>query len=262
MRVAFLILALTACTSSQPQGVSTQSIRAVDSPYVTLAAGRTDDLSVESCSSNYGVCQVLGDASGSSISGMDSAWYLHGDLAWIRNIGAYPITILNDAFSTSGNRFFTSDGQDMVLRPGRGALFYLALDYTQSPPPLLGFRGLETNGIYGVISTASPTRIIGTTFQPSVTRSIKGNWSVRVATSTTLILGSIGRVELRSDSSSPPTTVRARCAGGDAAGLTVNHVTECQFSYTVPLGDYVRLVSVDEAGTPTYTVTAVAEQTW
>ena len=77
--------------------------------------------------------------------------------------------------------------------------------------------------------------------------------------------GARGRVELRSDASNPPSTVRARVGGGVEAtltiGLNVTDTAEGALSFTVPAGHYVLIQDVDEVGAPTQTLTAQAEIT-
>jgi hypothetical protein len=107
------------------------------------------------------------------------------------------------------------------------------------------------------------SRTIGTAFQPSATRPTLVSFSVRVVSGLTLSGGAAGRVELRSDSGATPSTVRARVAGGATGtvvvGISMSDTAEGTMTYLVPAGHYVLLQSVNETGTPTYSITAQYE---
>jgi hypothetical protein len=110
---------------------------------------------------------------------------------------------------------------------------------------------------------ANNSRTLGTVFQPSATRPTLVVFSVRVVSAITLTTGAAGRVELLSDSSATPTTVRARVAGGITGALVVGasltDTAEGTLTWLVPAGDYVKLASTNETGTPTYSITAQYE---
>jgi hypothetical protein len=121
-------------------------------------------------------------------------------------------------------------------------------------------------GFVGTPSTTStPGRALNTTFQPSATRPVLVMYSCRVVSSLTILGGQIGRIELRSDAASPPTTVRCRMAGGStgtlAVGLNIQDEVEAVLVYLVPEGHNVRLVTVNETGTPTFSLVAQTEIT-
>lgn len=122
-----------------------------------------------------------------------------------------------------------------------------------------------TNGIGSSITTSTPSRTIGSAgFQPSTTKYTLVSYTLSVDAALSLTGGAKGRVELRSDSSSTPTTVRCAVGNGNTGTLTVglnttqNATAPC--TYIVPPGDYVRLVSVTDSGTPTFSVLAQFEQ--
>lgn len=131
------------------------------------------------------------------------------------------------------------------------------------PQGATGATGPAGDG-FGTLTPASNSRTIGgTAFQPSSTRPTFVSYSARVVSTISLVAGQAGRVELRSDSSNPPATVRARVAGGISGtlsvGLVVSDTAEGPLSYIVPAGHYVQLVSVNEVGTPTFTLPAQVE---
>ena len=113
------------------------------------------------------------------------------------------------------------------------------------------------------LSPSSPSRSLGTAFQPSATRPTFVSYSGRIVSQITLSGGQSGRIELRSDASNPPTTVRARVAGGATgtvvAGVSQSDTAEAPLSYIVPAGHFVLLQSVNETSTPTYSIGAQVE---
>lgn len=254
MRLTYVIpfVLLQACDAA-PLGIGTieQPLTFGNTNPYNLSAGNNNDYAFTTP-----VALVYPHASGSTITGIDlsNGWYNYGDVLWIVNQSTADYATLtdDDTNSTAAYRLHLPDDRPVVIGPGRS--YPLMRDYTN------GWEALAMPGL-DVVATSAPSRSINTAFQPSTTHTVLGHWSVRIATAVTVLTGSQGRVELRSDSSNPPTTVRARCAGGSAAGVTLSSVTECEMTYAVPIGDWVRLFSVDEAGTPTYSVTAVAEQT-
>lgn len=89
------------------------------------------------------------------------------------------------------------------------------------------------------------------------------HYSVRITSAITLTTVAAGRVELLVGEGTP-TAVRARCAGGLTGtlvlGVALTNIVECAISYLVPADEEVQLRTVNESGTPTYTITQVTEQ--
>lgn len=110
---------------------------------------------------------------------------------------------------------------------------------------------------------AANSRVLGTPFQPSTTRPTLVCFSLRVLSAISVLGGQAGRIELRSDANATPSTVRARVAGGltgtAVVGLALTDISEGTITYLVPPGDYVLFQSVNETGTPTYSITAQGE---
>ena len=119
---------------------------------------------------------------------------------------------------------------------------------------------LQMAALNDTFTPASNSRTLGTTFQPSSTRPTLVIFSVRVVSQITISGGQAGRIELQSDASNPPSTVRGRVAGGitgtAVVGLTLNDTAEGTMVYLVPAGHFARLQSTNETGTPTYSITA------
>lgn len=121
---------------------------------------------------------------------------------------------------------------------------------------------VDTKGL-APVSPSTPSRSIGSAFQPSTTQPTYVSYALRVVSSITLSGGQAGRIELRSDSSNPPSTVRGRVAGGATGtvvvGVSMSDTAEGTISYIVPAGHYVLLQSVNETGTPTYSINSQVE---
>lgn len=114
------------------------------------------------------------------------------------------------------------------------------------------------------ITETTPTRSLGSAFKPSATKAVLCSYSARIVSSLSLSGGQSGRIELLSDSANPPTTVRCRVAGGATGtavvGLTDTVTVEGVLSYLVPANNFVLLQSVNETGTPTYSITTQFEE--
>ena len=124
-----------------------------------------------------------------------------------------------------------------------------------------------TNGVNGKDGTisagtaTSPARAFNSTFQPSATKTTLAMYAIRIVSTSTLLGSALGRVELRSDTNTPPTTVRSRMACG-VSGVGATNTNESTLTYLVPPGHNVNLTTVNESGTPTYTLVSVTEITF
>lgn len=97
-------------------------------------------------------------------------------------------------------------------------------------------------------TVTSPTRTIGTAFQPSATRPTLVSYSVRTQVTNPLVAGaSTAMVQLMSDANATPTTERARVSAESSVALAVaiaiTTANVATLTYIVPAGHYVRLVS-------------------
>jgi len=109
------------------------------------------------------------------------------------------------------------------------------------------------------ISESAPTRVLGTTYQNSSGRRMRVSFTGRVDCTSTLLGAQAGRIELRSDSSNPPTTVRAQVANR-LSGVAATSSHEAPLTYQVPDGHYYSVVAVTESGTPTASITIQSEE--
>jgi hypothetical protein len=117
---------------------------------------------------------------------------------------------------------------------------------------------------WGVGTYQQPARALNTVFQPSLTAVTLAHYSVRIVSSLTLTGGAVGRCELLVGPTNPPTISMGRVAGGSSGtlsiGLNLIDTSEAVLSALVPIGYYVELVTTNETGTPTYTITKVMER--
>lgn len=253
-----LLIALAVC-GCDPQSTSQQAspVFVLDNPHstVTLASGSNDNVFVDN---SYSLLDVVPTSPGSSITGFDHNYFGDSSGFLIHNVHAsLPVTLVNESTSSSsGNRLSLPGARDILLAP-RASAWVIRDDNVGSFFVIAGDE-------HRVTSVQSPSRSFNTTFTPSTTRPVQGHWSVRIVSSLSLTTGAAGRVELRVDTSGTPSTVRARCAGGStgtlAVGLAIQDISECELTYIVAANENVRLVPVDEVGTPAYTITLVMEE--
>lgn len=262
--LAIALLALsTACAPDLPTGAIAAKSSISDAQGIrNLAAGDNNDWSA--CQAQSGICRVSGHVSGSTITGMDQAYYGPQDVGvWFLNDGSVPITVANASTSSSlDNRIHTRTGADVIVAPGYGFQVVTLLDWTQNPQVPMGWREFGLNAIDSV-THSTPTRALGTAFQPSTSRPVVGCYSVQIDTTINLSGGESGRVEILSDASNPPTTIRgstpAGITGTAVLGLALATVGGGQLCVTARPNDFVLLRSVDVTGTPAYTITRQSE---
>lgn len=132
----------------------------------------------------------------------------------------------------------------------------------QGPQGVQGDTGpTGPDGTISVTPTVS-ARALNTNFTPHATRPTWCTYTTEITAVASLVSGQASVVELRSDTNTTPTTVRASCRSdvNITLGLSIgwNHVTRHTLSYTVPAGHKVRLVS---SGTATITISHQTECT-
>lgn len=103
-------------------------------------------------------------------------------------------------------------------------------------------------GIIAAVTPNTPSRSFGTTFQPSSTNHVQCSYTIAQSVTNPLLAGtSVAEVQLLSDSSNPPTTIRKRARLSSGVGVAVAvAITQQQsipLDYLVPAGHYVRLVA-------------------
>jgi hypothetical protein len=116
-----------------------------------------------------------------------------------------------------------------------------------------------------VTSTSTPSFTLnGAGIQPDATHDVLLSFSVKIATTLSLTTGTAGHVDLLCDSASTPTTVVETVSGESTGTLTVglNLVASntLVLHYRVPAAHYCRLVTANDTGTPTFTLSRQVKQ--
>lgn len=111
---------------------------------------------------------------------------------------------------------------------------------------------------------STPTRVLGTAFQPSATKAVFVSYAIKTSVTNPLVLGtSTATVALLSDAASTPTTERGRVEATSGVGLSVTIAlttsNTAQLSYVVPAGHWVRLASTVSGTGSTAIVSQVEE---
>jgi hypothetical protein len=112
------------------------------------------------------------------------------------------------------------------------------------------------------VTLTTPSRALNSTFTPHATRPTLCMYTIEITAVASLTSGDAGTVELRSDTNSPPTTVRSSCKSdyNITLGLSIGwtHVGRYELTYICPANHNVRLVS---SGTATMTIVNQTECT-
>lgn len=111
-------------------------------------------------------------------------------------------------------------------------------------------------------SFTNPTRSLNTAFQPSPTRDCFVSYAVDIACSATVLVGQNGTVflEYADDAAITTNVVTVQRSSGSASGvLNVATVMTASLSGMVPAGKYIRLRTVNNTGTPTFTYRTAQE---
>lgn len=142
---------------------------------------------------------------------------------------------------------------------------------TQAASTITGLATVATSGDYADLSGkptipsvtrtfSNPTRSLNTAFQVSTTQDSAVSYSVDIACSLSLTGGQAGTVFLRyADDSGHTTNVKEVCrfaasnTGALTIGLSLNQVATGAISGLIPAGKYVKLVTSNDTGTPTFT---------
>lgn len=184
------------------------------------------------------------------------AAYIKPGLDWLNSILAYALTAANAINALSVLADVNNYVIDIVGNVSADPLITLggALSLTATPVALdaisateKAFYDAKVNTVIPAVST--PSRTLDSDFTPSASQSVMVFYTIRIATS---LLAGTGSVELLSDTSSTPTTLRSRVA----LTATINSTQDCVLSYLVPAGHKVHLSS---AGTATISIVAQSE---
>lgn len=128
-----------------------------------------------------------------------------------------------------------------------------------TPWPVNGFPS-------GIRTFNNPTRSLNTAFQISTTQDAQVSYAVDIAATLSLTTGQTGTVTLQyADDSGFTTnvvTVQSSVNGNTgtlAIGLGLTQTATASLSGTIPTGKYVRLLTANTTGTPTFTFRTAQE---
>lgn len=111
----------------------------------------------------------------------------------------------------------------------------------------------------------NPVRALNTNFTPNTTRPTLCIYTVQIQGQTTLLSGDDGTIELRSDTATPPVTVRCSVRNriAQALGVTVGTQSAIRgtLTYLVPAGHNVRLQTIVTLAAPIFTLITATEIT-
>lgn len=259
--LAVVAAATISCSGGDPAtsqtGQKSIFIASSGAPY-TLSAGVTDDLWPNSGS--YEFVPLCGDPGGSTVTGLDQSLINAPDyqVLSIENECADPIVLAQDSGSLTDNRFHFDSGANQILSQGE-TVWVIRLDSVS------GWIQADHRRV-GVAFQATPSRSLGTAFQPSTLRATSVHYSVTVETTVSMSGGSAGRVELRVgptnslSGSDAVARVDGALTGTAVTGLSLTSVVGGELTYIVPAAGWVELDSVTASGSPTYAIVLQREE--
>lgn len=117
-----------------------------------------------------------------------------------------------------------------------------------------------------ITSFANPSRTLGTAFQISTTRNARVSYAVQIAATLSLTSGQSGSVvlEYADDSGITTNVVTVQSStnantGALAIGLNLVQTITATLTGEIPAGKYVRIRSVSNTGTPSFTMSTAQE---
>lgn len=127
-----------------------------------------------------------------------------------------------------------------------------------------GAAGAQGPAGFGTVTPSTPTRAIGTAFQPHATKAVECSYAVKAQVTNPLLAGtSTTTVRLLSDAANPPTTVRdvveATSGVGVSVTLALTTSNTAALRYIVPSGHYV-LLQQTVSGTGQASIVAQTEE--
>lgn len=126
-----------------------------------------------------------------------------------------------------------------------------------------GATGAQGPSGFSTITPSTPARSLNAVFQPNATKAVDCSYSISITCTATLTGGQTGKVELFSDAVNPPTTLRSTLRNSNSVSLAialtaVNEQTSL-LNYLVPIGHYVKLLTTNVLGTPTFSMISQSE---
>jgi len=133
------------------------------------------------------------------------------------------------------------------------------------PAGATGSIGPQGPAGFGTVTPSTPTRVVGTAFQPSATKATLVLYTVKTTVTNPLLVGtSTASITLLSDAAANPTTVRGIAAAESGVGVTVTVALTTSntavLAYLVPAGHYVKLTTA-VTGTGSVTIVNQVELT-
>lgn len=127
-----------------------------------------------------------------------------------------------------------------------------------------GATGAQGSPGFGTVTPSTPTRVLGTAFQPNATKAVLCSYSARTQVTNPLLAGnSQAAVILYSDAVNPPTTERCRVEAvssvGVAVAIALTTANTAPLTYICPPGHYVRLVSATSGTASTSLISQTEE---
>lgn len=228
---------------------------------LSLAAGNVNNFSTFG---GFTVLDLIPNASGSTLTGIDNTKYVDGDMIIVRNHSAtVSLPMPNEStLSIARNRFYWTGAANKTLAPRQA----ITIEWNNNVGGWAAVNDIPATSMASspTVNT-SPGRTLNTTFTPSATNDVEVTYSVSIATSITLTAGSAGHVDLACDTSSPPTTIVATVSqsstGTLTLGLNLNASNTLVIRYRVPRNQNCRINTVNDVGTPTYNLVRQVEQT-
>lgn len=109
-------------------------------------------------------------------------------------------------------------------------------------------RSLVVDKVQALSPSTSSRALDSAGFQPSSTKNVLCVYSIKLSAQSLLLAGSEIKVELLSDASSTPTTVRGTISSATGGVLNIINSNTLQLTYEVPVGHYVILKSTKVSG--------------
>lgn len=127
-----------------------------------------------------------------------------------------------------------------------------------------GGTGAQGPAGFSTVTPSVSTRALNAAFQPSSINAVNSRYAVSISCSLSLTGGQEGKVELLSDASNPPTTIRDTISNSNSGALTIGlslvQKNTMGLGYIVPAGHFVLLKTTNVTGTPTFAMVSQVEE--
>lgn len=125
-------------------------------------------------------------------------------------------------------------------------------------------RGDHVHPLPTIAVNSAPGRALATTAAPSpwqvsADKYAMVNYSAQITCAALLIAGQDGRIDLVSDASTNPTTIRASMRNANSGVLSLTSIQMNPLTYIVPPGHYVGLFTRNLVGTPSFSLVTQTE---